>query len=366
MEKLKAIRELKRTDATKSVNRITPTILTSLEKLENIAYLQGLLTDLKDLDTKILNHMIETKVDEKKITAEYDKSSEYQHKLLICITSMQSSLSSASTASAALTSENNVSSDPRNLNKLKLPQIKLPKYGHREGENLSKFFQNFEQIINKYPLTEYEKFAYLEGQLYDDALTVVKSLETANQTYTAAKELLQEAFASTVTLQFEAIKRLISLKFVQGDSQYVYVGKLRTIIEAIRTLKIDSEIFMQYFIWTGMDINLKAQFAHITNSNKPTLKEIEKYIFRALERYETFNENFKDSLESDCEISSAPSNPIEFSDPVQSVSVNLRHSPNHDDVPSMSSDELSDAIDSVSVNLRQSPGSSAVERMDPE
>ena len=67
-------------------------------------------------------------------------------------------------------------------------------------------------MIEKYRLSSYEKFVYLQNQLSNEPLTIIKSLELGMQTYEDAKDLLQQAFASTRTLQYRTIKQLVELK----------------------------------------------------------------------------------------------------------------------------------------------------------
>ena len=47
-------------------------------------------------------------------------------------------------------------------NKLKLPELPLPSFSNNEGERLIQFFINFEAIIDKYDLSNFERYIYLE------------------------------------------------------------------------------------------------------------------------------------------------------------------------------------------------------------
>ena len=179
-------------------------------------------------------------------------------------------------------------SDHFQTNRLKLPQIPLPSYAHKEGEDLHKFFSNFENIVQKYGLTDYERFIYLQGQLSGEPLMLIRSLDIGSQSYISAKELLTKAFASVVTQQFEAIKRLSELKFGM-KSPYEYIGKIRQIQEAFKSLKVDTNIVLQYFIWQSMPENLQNQLVNISNHNKPDLTDIMENIFDAMERFLDIN-----------------------------------------------------------------------------
>ena len=94
---------------------------------------------------------------------------------------------------------------------MKLPVLPLPEYSHGRDELLEDFFERFENILNKYSLTEYEKFIYLERQITREPLVLIKSLKTVDQSYSEAKALLMKAFASESIKKFDAIRRLMQL-----------------------------------------------------------------------------------------------------------------------------------------------------------
>ena len=168
-------------------------------------------------------------------------------------------------------------------NKLKLPRLPLPEYGHKEGEDLNKFFTNFELIIDKYSLFSFEKFVFLQKQLSNEPLTLIKSLETGRQDYESAKELLEKAFASPLTQKYDAIRRLSEIKLGYNDDPYEFIGKMRMLTDSFKSLKIDANDVLQFFIWHGMNDRLQAQFVNITKCNKPSLTEINTHIFDATE-----------------------------------------------------------------------------------
>ena len=47
--------------------------------------------------------------------------------------------------------------------KLKLPQVPLPEYGNKKGENFQKFIRSFEAIVDTHALSDHEKFIYVRG-----------------------------------------------------------------------------------------------------------------------------------------------------------------------------------------------------------
>lgn len=81
-------------------------------------------------------------------------------------------------------------------------------------------------------MSSYEKFVYLQRQLSNEALTIVKSLELAHQNYECAKDLLQRAFASPTTQKYRVIKQLSELKLSFTDDPYEYISKMCLLSES--------------------------------------------------------------------------------------------------------------------------------------
>ena len=287
----KHVRKYIRSDITRSYNKILADIESfSINDVEtDISRLTELQNTIKDADGRILNASIACGIDDVSMQAEYDESVGYTKKLFSSLNTLKSRLKILNNPSSIAFTGDNIAPPANTPNasfnrKLKLPQIPLPVYAHKEGENLHKFFSNFENILGKDGLSDYEMFIYLQGQLSGEPLMLVQSLDIGSQSYNSAKDLLTKAFASVVTQQFETIKRLSELKF-SLKSPYEYVGKLRQIQESFKSLKITSDIVLQYFFWQSLPESLQNQLVNISNSNKPNLNDIVENIFDAMERY---------------------------------------------------------------------------------
>ena len=301
MEVLKESRRLKRTDATKTCNTVQEQLssLSLIEKSKYKTHLQNLLSKLEELDSQILTQLcngIESKkgddllAAQKVHDAEYEKSSEYSLKILDALAGLENSISSPPATPR--------SNPPPTNNFAKLPLISLPTFGNKDGEDLTKFFQNFELIIDKYNLSDYEKLTYLQDQLSGEPLDLIGSLELDSQNYASAKSLLEKGFASKSTQKFNLIERLTKLQFKASESPFKYIREFRLVIEAIRRQKITIDEVLQYFVWQGMNFPMQQHLIHITNNNKPTVAEIEEHIFEATERYKDFSKKSKSHREA--------------------------------------------------------------------
>ena len=178
-----------------------------------------------------------------------------------------------------------ISDHSRISNQLKLPQLPLPEYSNTDGENLHDFFQNFENIMDKCALSNYEKFLCLMKALSKEPLDLIKSLQGSQQSYVEAKQLLIKAFASPMRQKHEAIKRLVNLSLPPNGEIYSYISKLRIIIQTFNNINMEVKDILQYFIWHSMPKSLQNQFVHITNTNNPQLAQIEEHLFEAAERF---------------------------------------------------------------------------------
>lgn len=133
----------------------------------------------------------------------------------------------------------------------------LPKYSGDLNESLEKFFYNFECVLQRVPYSEYEKFVLLKENLSGRALILIGSLEQSRQSYTEAKLLLEQAFASTEVQISNTLQKLVNLKF---EDPMVFISEWRMIRESVKTLKIDMDIVLQHFFWNSLDKSLKDIF----------------------------------------------------------------------------------------------------------
>ena len=168
---------------------------------------------------------------------------------------------------------------------LKSPVAPLPEYKSQEGEDLLKFFRDFEDITSKFNYAEYDKFILLKQQISGRALLLLNALEADKKGYQHAKTLLTSALASKDSQIFCVIKQLANMKMTYNSDPFEYVAKMKTIMEATDKLKIDTDTFLRYFFWTGLNESFQNHMVQITNESKPTLKQINDKFFEASERY---------------------------------------------------------------------------------
>lgn len=169
------------------------------EKLATLNNLESLKNELKTLDNAICAQMWENECDENALHAEWEASYAYEQKIIGKIAVLKQDVTQSPVTVGTNETEASefrfIESFAPRLNKLKLPEIPLPTYENAPDETLTNFLENFEGIITKYSLSDYEKFVYLQRQLSGEPLTLVGSLSGARPVYSEAKALLKEAFA---------------------------------------------------------------------------------------------------------------------------------------------------------------------------
>ena len=121
-------------------------------------------------------------------------------------------------------------------NKLKLPDLPLPEYSHSKGESIEKFFKDFEDITCRANFNSYTKLLYLQRQTRKEPHTLIKSLSSGSRTYEDAKEMLMEAFGSTIVQKYDSIKMLSELKLSYKDDPYKVIGEMKMIRDSFTNL----------------------------------------------------------------------------------------------------------------------------------
>ena len=256
---------------------------------------------LKDLRIKFdksndeISRLIWATKNKEALNSEYTRCDEYDCKITNTIQLLEDKLQSSlneQTGANSLIAQNPGSS--LRQGQLKLPLLPLPEYGHADGESLENFITNFETILQKYNLTSFEKYVYLEMQLKGEALMLIKSLYGKNQSYEEAIKLLTKAFASPTTQKFDLLSKMANLNLKYNGNCFTFVSEMRTIIHSIKALRVEIEDVLQFFIWRGMPFDLQSQLINITNNNKPNVNEIEENIFSAIERFQAIQKRKND------------------------------------------------------------------------
>ena len=179
---------------------------------------------------------------------------------------------------------------------LKLPTAKLPEFDGTP-EAYDKFIESLDEILNKFNLTQFEKYNYLLQQVQSTAKDIVQSVPRSNNCYDTAKQLLSDAFCNKYLQQTSVIKKLIKLK-LNRSNRYAWISEVRTLIEQMRRLEINSECFAHFFLWGNMDEQFKKEFMMVTNNSQPDLNLLMDNAFTVFNRVEELSNNLKGSTSS--------------------------------------------------------------------
>ena len=260
--------------------------ISTQERLLYFEKLTMLKTNVQQLDNAILNQQITDKIPADQFSASMDSNEVYEDKIVLAFLKLNPPRATPVMHPVAGGSNSSFAEETRfESRKLKLPQVPLPEYGNKKGENFQKFIRSFEAIVNKHALSDHEKFIYLSKQLSNGPKILVDSLDVDKQSYDAAKELLTKAFDSALNSKYNLIKKLSELKLPNNADPYPYIGEMRTVILGIETNKITLNDVCQYFVWNGLNDSFQLHMTAITNKSKPSLAEINEHIFEATDRY---------------------------------------------------------------------------------
>lgn len=246
-------------------------------KLSKKSLLLGYKDRLKDLDDRIFCIKFSDTTEEAVLEEELIACEEYFDKIHTCLPLLEfHSVSSPSS---------NQTDVARSL--LKQPVAPLPKFFSKEGEDFLKFITEFETTTRSFNYPDRDLLLLLNQQLEGRAKHLLSSLESDKQQYIQAKDLLIAAFASKEQRINSAIKKLTCLHLKEGDDPFIFISQLRTLCESVKTLQINSDEFVRYFAWNGLNERFKNHLVLISNNTHPSLTNILENFFKACERYES-------------------------------------------------------------------------------
>jgi len=261
--------------------------------LQNLAVLKECSKKLSSLDECILQGVwASVRSDAENVAAqqqELDSIAGYEDTVSEAVSKLEQALAEQSdvqrqqqSVPSAVAQAVNTPGFPR----VKAEKIPLPTYGGESTESFEKFVSSFEAITAHQNYTDYEKFLLLKKNVQGRAAVLLNSLEYCKQTYNEAKSLLEKAFASPIVQKYNTLERLLKLKLLDNKDPLFIVSEMRQITEMVHSLKIDVDLILQFFYWRSLPADLQEHLVHITNSAKPSLKDIEDNVFAAIERTE--------------------------------------------------------------------------------
>ena len=255
-------------------------ILNIRSKLNQIA--PGLEVYDEQINCALWDSARDSSINEENLNQALAECESYSDKVLDCLTYLEEALKETNNASPTVSTHSYNEPTSRRLKPRVAP---LPTYSGNSNESLEKFIYNFESVLGNVDYSEYEKFILLKENLFGRAASLINSLELCRQSYTEAKSLLEEAFASKEIQISETISKLVNLKFEKYCDPLLFVSEWRAIKESISTLHIDMNMVIQHHLWNSFNKELKEVFIHISNENFPSLESLESNLFKGLERY---------------------------------------------------------------------------------
>ena len=235
------------------------------------------LTDLRDcldeIDLEIMTIILENDLmNEEQQQKEYTECGEYHDKITYMLAQLKNCLATNTTTSGS------------SLPKLRLPDVELPSFGGKPEEYF-KFIDNFETILSKFDLTQFEKSSYLQKYVFGPAKEIIESVPLGGgHSYDTAKQLLSDAFSRKVVQQFSVVENLLKLKLTRNSDSFRWISEARLIAEQIHRLDISNEVFVQHFLWNSLATNYRECYMNMIKTSKPSLNEILDNAFKVFER----------------------------------------------------------------------------------
>ena len=274
-----------RRSATCTLKKIEQSPISDL--VEAQAYEDKLVTlrgKLSSLDDSIRDYMLGKGLwTDDEYQSEYTICEGYQDGLTLGIRRLQLVIKNLQTANAPILHSNPPAPMPnagQSFNpKMSLPKLELPTFDGKP-EYYTRFILQFESIMDKFTLTPFQKFTYLEGQLSGPAKDLIKSISDDDLRYDVARDLLDKAFKNEDTQKFAVLERIINLH-MEEQEPFKWISELRMIKNQVDKLKIDAAFFLQFFAWRSLSENYKRQIIAISHKSRPSLDEILNSAFEA-------------------------------------------------------------------------------------
>ena len=281
--KLIKLRGAKRANLTRTVNSICPE---SCSEENQINFYLAKLTELKicinDYDDKISSLIVDGDVlDDDKFSVVSEACDFYMDQIDKSICNLSIWLRNLNSNDIINGVQSNGNS---NGTRIKLPNIELPEFDGKP-EEYEAFISSLCEILNKFNFSQYEKYTYLAKQVSGPAKQVVSSVPKSGDCFDAACDLLEKAFSSVSLQQISVIKRLIQSR-LNFETRFCWMSEARSVIDQISRLQINSDTFIQYFLWQGMDESFKKHYMNVTNKSQPDLKDITDNMFEVFRRVE--------------------------------------------------------------------------------
>lgn len=132
----------------------------------------------------------------------------------------------------------------------KLPRIKLPVFDGESGEDFRGFMDAFRDAISVDPnLGEVKKWLLLRAQLSGRALSLVKELPTAPETYSVAVQILEDTYGSVKRAKLKLYQRLQGLTPAEMTTESLSMvhAQMEGILHSLKHLKvpIDDDDFLR-------------------------------------------------------------------------------------------------------------------------
>lgn len=241
--------------------------------------LTNLVKNLDDADKAITSHMIANDLyTDDQFDISFQLCESYQDELVLCLQKVKIELDVLRIPSQSASNSNQSSYNQ----KMSLPKMGLPVF---DGaiEKYHAFITEFDQTVDKFNLSPFEKFTFLKHQLTGSVLDLVDSIPIRSRDYPTARKLLDNCYCDSDEQKAAFIEGLLSLE-MDLSNPLKWLAAARTFREEVQTLKINSSYFVQYFLWRTLKDEYKQKLIEVCGKSSPSLSDIVDQFFEAHKR----------------------------------------------------------------------------------
>ena len=255
-----------RVRVTTLTNKVTSQLssYSATDRASHISALQKLQVELHELNKAVYLLRESEGADDVELGTLIQADEEYDEKIEQCVHALRG-MSAANLTQNSSSILNATHSSLPNGSKIPLPKLELPTFANKKDESLKKFLDTFEAILAKTSSSDRELFLYLRNQLSGGPRTLVDSLDSSQESYIIAKELLEKAFDCALTNKFTLVQRMANLKLQKSTDPYSFIGEVRSIMSGMKSSDLKLEDVQQYFVWKAMNPEFQSHLVNITN-----------------------------------------------------------------------------------------------------
>ena len=170
--------------------------------------------------------------------------------------------------------------------KLKLPDLKIDSFNGEGTSNMEyhSFITSFNNIVGLRPnLSDSTKFTYLKTYVKGYASKIIQHLQTTDDNYVVALQLLEKEFLNKEALISDLFNKLIELK-PESDKDFIktkiFINDIKCVLSDLKNYGCDlvtdesSKSFISHLVFSRLPFAFRQELVRRINNNYPSIEDM--------------------------------------------------------------------------------------------